>query len=209
MATIQVANKIKNPNRISIGQTLVIPAGELSSSTIASYKKSKSKNKPRKKVIYKVRKGDNLQKIAKKYGTSVKNIKKWNNLKKDTIYVGQKLKVKATSAPKKSTSKKSSRPQSYTIKKGDNLQKIATRYRVKVSDLLRWNNLKNADKIYVGQKLTLSGRAPAKTISYTVRKGDNLQKIAKKYGTSVKNIKKWNNLKKDTIYVGQKLTITK
>ena len=94
VATIQVANKIKNPNRISIGQTLVIPAGELSSSTIASYKKPKSKRKPSKKITYKVRKGDNLQKIAKKYGTSIKNIKKWNNLKKDTIYVGQKLKIK-------------------------------------------------------------------------------------------------------------------
>ena len=93
VATIQVANKIKNPNRISVGQTLVIPAGELSSSTIASYKKTKTKSKACKKITYKVRKGDNLQKIAKKYGTSIKNIKKWNNLKKDTIYVGQKLKV--------------------------------------------------------------------------------------------------------------------
>ncbi|MAA80165.1 MAG: hypothetical protein CL916_13005 [Deltaproteobacteria bacterium] len=137
----------------------------------------------------------------------MKNIKKWNNLKKDTIYVGQKLKVTATS--KSSSSKTSSRPKTYTIKKGDNLQKIATRYRVKVSDLLRWNNLKNANKIYVGQKLKLSGTAPAKTVIYKVRKGDNLQKIAKKYGTSIKNIKKWNNLKKDTIYVGQKLKIKK
>ena len=69
--------------------------------------------------------------------------------------------------------------------------------------------MKNANKIYVGQKLKLSGKAPLKTITYKVRKGDNLQKIAKKYGTSIKNIKKWNNLKKDTIYVGQKLKIKK
>ena len=211
VATIQVANKIKNPNRISIGQTLVIPAGELSSSTIASYKKSKSKKKSQKKITYKVRKGDSLQKIASKYGTSVKNIKKWNNLKKDTIYVGQKLRVNAPSQKisQKSSAKKSSRPKTYTIKKGDNLQKIATRYRVKVSDLLRWNNLKNANKIYVGQKLKLSGKSSPKTVTYKVRKGDNLQKIASKYGTSVQSIKKWNNLKKDTIYVGQKLKIIK
>ena len=211
VATIQVANKIKNPNRISVGKTLVIPAGELSSKTISAYKKSKPKKSSQKTTTYKVRKGDNLQKIANKYGTSIKNIKKWNKLKKDTIYVGQKLKVSTTSRSSSTTSakKKSSRPQTYTIKKGDNLQAIATRYRVRVSDLLRWNKLKNANKIYVGQKLKLSGQDAPKTITYKVRKGDNLQKIANKYGTSIKNIKKWNKLKKDTIYVGQKLKIKK
>lgn len=98
VATIQVANKIKNPNRISIGQTLVIPAGELSSSTIAEYKKStatpeKTVTQSKKPTIYSVQKGDNLQKIASKYGVSISDIKKWNNLKKDTIYVGQKLTI--------------------------------------------------------------------------------------------------------------------
>lgn len=207
VASIQVANKIKNPNRISIGQTLIIPAGELSTSTIASYKKSKKSTKAK---IYKVKKGDNLQKIAAQNGTSVKKIKKWNGLKKDTIYVGQKLTLSpTTSSNKKQKKSTSTKPTSYTIKKGDNLQKIATRYRVKVSDLLRWNNLKNANKIYVGQKIKIKGTTATKTITHKVKKGDNLQKIASKYGTSVKKIKQWNALKKDTIYIGQTLKIKK
>jgi len=214
VATIQVANKIKNPNRISVGQTLLIPGGEISSSTIASYKKSRSKKKTVKKAkTYKVKRGDSLQKIAKKYKTSVSNLKKWNNIKRDTIYAGQKLTV---SKPYRTSSKKSSKKKSkkrssktYTIKSGDTIQKIAKRYRVKTSDLLRWNKLKNADKIYVGQKLKVSGSKAPKKRTYKVRSGDNLQKIAKKFNTSVSKIKKWNKLKKDTIYVGQKLTIIK
>ena len=47
-------------------------------------------------------------------------------------------------------------------------------------DNTRWNRLENANKIYVGQKLKLSGKAPLKTVTYNVRKGDNLQKIANK-----------------------------
>ena len=212
VATIQVANKIKNPNRISVGQKLLIPGGEISASTIASYKKAdkKKKNTVKKPKIYKVKKGDVLQKIAKKHNTSIANIKKWNKLKKDTIYVGQKLVVSKPSKSTPSTKKRAKKKaKTYTIKKGDNLQSIAKKYKVSVKDLLRWNKLKNADKIYVGQKLKLSGAAVPKKKTYTVKKGDNLQKIAKKYNTSIANIKKWNKLKKDTIYVGQKLTIIK
>ena len=82
---------------------------------------------------------------------------------------------------------------------------------MKSSELIKWNNLKNADKIYVGQKLKLF--APTKSKSswrtHKVRKGDNLVRIAKKYGCSISELKKWNKLKKDTIYIGQKLKIKK
>lgn len=126
---------------------------------------------------------------------------------------------------------------SYTVSKGDNLTKIATANKVTVSQLKQWNNLKN-DFLYVGQKLTVSAvkqtttnkqqvtsskqqatvktpaptKAPAVTTTnsttYTVAKGDNLSKIAKAVNATVADIKKWNGLKSDSIYVGQKLKIS-
>jgi len=85
-----------------------------------------------------VKKGESLGSIAKKYGVSVSNIKKWNNLKKDTIHVGQKLTIYRSGAPmaqvgkssKSSSSTKSSSgtTQTHTVKKGETLSAIGRQY---------------------------------------------------------------------------------
>ncbi|MFC7685744.1 LysM peptidoglycan-binding domain-containing protein [Ureibacillus sp. GCM10028918] len=125
---------------------------------------------------------------------------------------------------------------SYTVSKGDNLTKIANVNKTTVSQLKQWNNLKN-DFLYVGQVLTVNAgkqpvasnkpvasskqtvtqkaptapKAPVVTNStastYTVVKGDNLSNIARAVNTTVANIKKWNGLSSDAIFVGQKLKI--
>ena len=124
---------------------------------------------------------------------------------------------------------------SYTVSKGDTLTKIANANKTTVSQLKQWNNLKN-DYIYVGQKLTVTAvkqpaatntqvvtsnkqpvtsnqptpsKTPAatSTSTYKVVKGDTLSKIAKKINATVANIKKWNGLSTDAIYVGQQLKI--
>ena len=106
---------------------------------------------------YTVVKGDNLTKIAQRYGTTVANLVAWNGIKNpNLIYPGQKLRVRNGSAPApKPTPKPAPAPaaQYYTVVKGDNLTKIAKRYGTTVNQLVAWNGIKNPNLIYPGQKL--------------------------------------------------------
>lgn len=111
----------------------------------------------------------------------------------------------------------------YTVQKGDTLSKIASSHKVTVQDIKTWNNLKN-DMIYVAQKLEISKKTTNETVkpsnpstttpskptatSHTVVKGDSLSKIAKQYNISVKEIKDWNGLATDMIYIGQVLKLS-
>jgi len=120
----------------------------------------------------------------------------------------------------------------YRVKSGDYLGKIADKNHVTVKNIMKWNRLKST-KVHVGQKLKIykNGSEPTAekstaaksssksssessskktTLTYTVKSGDNLLKIAKKYpNVTVEDLKKWNNLKSDKINVGAKLKIYK
>jgi membrane-bound lytic murein transglycosylase D len=114
-----------------------------------------------------VKSGENLAMIAQKYGCSVENIKSWNNLKNNTIYPKQKLKVSGDLPVASATGTAgTSRNQSvttekqyvyYTVKKGDTLWDIAQQYKgVSVEDIKKWNNLGSSSKLQVGQKLKIN-----------------------------------------------------
>lgn len=115
---------------------------------------------------YNIKSGDSLSAIGAKFGVSVSDLKKWNNLDSDLIFAGQTLRVgkkDSSSSPKDSSdspSKGSSRgssdkSSSYVVKSGDSLSKIASQHKVSVSQLKSWNNL-SSDTIYIGQKLVLN-----------------------------------------------------
>lgn len=118
----------------------------------------------KKVIVYRVKSGDYMGKIAEKHGVSISNIKKWNHLKSNTVHVGQKLKIyKNGSAPSESSASKSESSSSkskgstttYTVKKGDTLFKIASKYQgVSAADIKKWNNLKS-DNIKAGSKLKI------------------------------------------------------
>lgn len=91
----------------------------------------------------------------------------------------------------------------YTVQRGDNLIHIAKRNSISLSELKRTNNLRS-NRIFIGQKLKLPTDATERYV-YKVRKGDNLYSIARKNHTSISKILKENNLKRKTIYIGQKL----
>src|SRR5690625_528358 len=81
----------------------------------------------------------------------------------------------------------------YTVKKGDTLSHIAKRHGTTVNRLASLNNIKNVNKIYVGQKIKLPGGSSSKSSGsktkkqyYTVKRGDTLSHIAKRYNTTVK-----------------------
>ena len=111
-----------------------------------------------------VKKGESLGSIAKKYNVSVSNIKKWNNLKRDTIQVGQKLTIYRSGAPmaqvgkssKSSSSSKSSASttKTHVVKKGETLSSIGRKYGCTPNDIKKWNGLKG-NNIKVGQRLKI------------------------------------------------------
>lgn len=156
-------------------------------------------------ATYKVRKGDVLGKVASRYSMSLAELRKVNGLKSDTIYVGQRLKVRGGSG---SGGSRSSRPSSHTVASGDSLWSIARKYGVSVGDLQRWNSL-SGSSIRSGQKLKLAGgsKRVASASTYKVRSGDTLWAIARRNGVSVADLKKWNRLRSNTVKVGQRLTV--
>ncbi|MBN2358524.1 MAG: LysM peptidoglycan-binding domain-containing protein [Deltaproteobacteria bacterium] len=107
----------------------------------------------------------------------------------------------------------------YTVRRGDTLSALASRYGTTVDALVRANNIKNRNLIYTGQKLTIPGKSDSyerstssssaqSSASYTVRSGDTLSAIAARYGTTVDALVRANNIKnRNLIYPGQKLTI--
>ncbi|MFJ8261874.1 LysM peptidoglycan-binding domain-containing protein [Rummeliibacillus sp. NPDC094406] len=103
----------------------------------------------------------------------------------------------------------------YTVKKGDTLSSIGAKYHISYKTLMSWNNLKSTN-IKAGQKLKVkksSSTSSSKkssstsTSTYTVKSGDTLSGIAKKYGVSYKTLMSWNNLKSTNIRAGQKLKV--
>ncbi|GAJ78577.1 N-acetylmuramoyl-L-alanine amidase [Vibrio sp. JCM 18905] len=162
-----------------------------------------------KPMVHTVKRGESLSVIANKYGLSSKALMSANNLKSTGLAIGQKLKI-----PSAGTIKVPSKPITvetetiiHKVKSGEFLGKIASHYKVKVSDIRRENNLKS-DTLWVGQKLKITVAVKDKPIrKHKVSRGEYLGKIASKYGVSVSSIRKANNLRSDQLAVGQVLII--
>lgn len=98
----------------------------------------------------------------------------------------------------------------YTVKAGDTLSGIASRYGTTYQELARINNIPNPNLIHVGQVLTINGTSQQtpNIEYYTVKSGDNLSKIANMYGTTVNQLVSWNNIPNpNLIYPNQKLRV--
>lgn len=154
-------------------------------------------------VSYEVQSGDNLTKIAKKYGTTVDEIVRLNNISNpNLIYVGQYLVIPTTSNAQVSTDS------TYVVKSGDTLSGIANKFGTTYQKLAEINGLSNPNIIYPGQVLKINGATANSTKTYTVQSGDNLTKIAKQFNTTVDSLVSKNGIKdKNKIYVGQVLKI--
>ena len=142
---------------------------------------------------YTVQKGDTLWSIAKKYNTTVNDIKKENGLINSTLTIGKVLKIPTSN-------EENNNKNIYVVKKGDTLYSIAKNYDVTVSSLISLNNLINTN-LSIGQVLEI----PINT--YIVQKGDTLYKIAQNNNTTVDKIKELNNLNSNILKIGQVLKI--
>lgn len=170
-----------------------------------------------------VRSGESLYKIATDNGITVDELKAANNLTNDAVKAGQTLVIpaKGEAAKHAAAAKPEPKTSKYTVRKGDNLGKIAAKHGITVDQLKELNNLTD-NNIMVGQSIVVPGdgeqatekpakaeRAKPRTTTHTVRSGETLGAIAEKYGTTVSAIKRASGIKSDRISIGQKLTIPK
>lgn len=226
-------NKIENPNLIYVGQTLAIHLGneQETPSQPTTPEKPNSGQTANQTVYYTVQKGDTLSKIASTYKVTVDHIVKENKLQNaNLIYVGQKLVIQRgteNSQPNKPANNPGQTTEDktvyYTVKSGDTLSKIANQYRTTTSKIASDNDIKDSNRIYVGQKLVINRESStavsrpttpqtsndAQSGYYTVQQGDTISKIANQYRTTVNKIVQDNQLKNpNVIYVGQKLKVS-
>ncbi|OED95972.1 LysM peptidoglycan-binding domain-containing protein [Vibrio cyclitrophicus] len=156
---------------------------------------------------HKVSRGESLSVIASKYGTSTQALMKLNNLKSSSLAIGQVLKIPSSAQGSSSSSAVKTKTITHTVKSGEYLGKIASRYKVLVADIKRENRLKS-ETLRVGQKLRITVEVKDIPLrKHKVARGDYLGKIASKYGVSVDAIRKANNLRSDSLAVGQVLII--
>ena len=184
---------------------------------------------------YTVKRGDNLSEIADKYSVTVAEIKKWNKLKGNTVASGKSLKIitnesvaqsvkkepKANNVPLeiKTDTLSTSVASFYVVQKGDNLSSIAKKNNVSVADIKEWNHLSNAPiqlgmslqvaQIEANDKEIIAATTKTENVEYIVKKGDNLGNIAKKFGSSIEDLKQWNNLADNSIAFGSSLIVAK
>ncbi|MEN8160543.1 MAG: LysM peptidoglycan-binding domain-containing protein [Myxococcota bacterium] len=164
---------------------------------------------------YRVRRGDTLSRIAARFGVRTKDLMAANGLRSaHRIYVGQKLEIPGSH--RRVASKRSSGPTAaaggvYRVRSGDTLGAIAKRHGVSESTLAKHNGIKNRRLIRIGQKLKIPGGGGSRSASggvYTVRRGDTLDSIARRHGTTAKSIAALNGLRnRNRIKAGQRLVL--
>ncbi len=153
-------------------------------------------------VYYNVVAGDTLYGIANKYGLTVDELKKMNNLKNNNLTINQKLLVSGTGE----TDNSGSEYDTYIVKSGDSLWSIASRYNTTVDKLKDINNL-SSNLLSIGQKLLVPKTGSSDNKTYIVKSGDTLYKIAQNNGTTVTDIVNLNNLPTTNLSIGQVLQL--
>lgn len=153
---------------------------------------------------YQVTDNDSLFGIASKFNTTVGILKALNQLDSNILKPGQILKVPSTLVEEV----KPSQYIVYTVKKGDNLYLIAKAYGISLEDLINFNEKGNTF-LQIGEQLLIPKPNEVNTsdISYVVKPGDTLYNIAKRYNTSVDELKATNNLTTNLLKIGETLII--
>lgn len=174
---------------------------------------------------YVVAKGDNLSSIARKHGVTVQQLKEWNNLFDNNVKLGSQIIISNKNLSDNTVAAVETKTKEYTVQKGDNLGLIAKKHNTTIENLREWNSIEG-NNIKLGETLIVSktdvavadknaknkkDNAIAKNENekmYYVKRGDSLYSISQKFpGVSIADIKKWNNIKDESIKPGMKLKI--
>lgn len=183
-------------------------------------------------TTYNVKTGDTLYAIALKNNLTVSEIKSTNHLNSNTIYSGQKLVLAKSEASGKASSTKitTKSNNTYTVKSGDTLSKIAANHHMSLSQIVTLNQISNANLLRIGQVLKIAGanattdqnnaktsnakittsKVSTSTVTYTVKSGDTLSKIASSNKMTIAQLASLNKITNvNMIHVGQVLKVTK
>ncbi|WP_029800740.1 lytic transglycosylase, partial [Vibrio parahaemolyticus] len=184
-----------------------------------------NRGKGMKVARYKVKPGDSLSMLAKKYGTTSKVIRRANGLSNNNIRIGQYLliptstkddsKYALTAQNRLNKTQSQARGQlklSHVVQSGESLWSIARDNKVSHKSLAKWNGMGPKDTLRVGQKLVIWKKsdqgAVIRTVFYNVRSGDTISGIASKFKVKSNDIVKWNSLHKQKyLKPGQKLKL--
>lgn len=205
VSAIQNLNNLTTTN-LSIGQALRIPE---------TYTPEDEMMLPN-YINYTVKKGDTIYSIARNNNISVDTLMRDNALTSTNLSVGQNLKIRVTDesteieecfGPDYTPPINTTPTTAYTVKKGDNLYNIAKQFNTSVTAIQNLNNLTSTN-LSIGQQLKIpSASSGTPSTTYTVKSGDNLYSIARKFNTTVDSIKRKNNLTSNLLSIGQKLII--
>ena len=178
-------------NNLTIGDSLIVKDSSGNSDNSSGADNNK---------YYIVKKGDSLYSIARRNNMTVDKLKSLNNLTSNILSIGQRLIISSGSNVPNNV---------YVVKKGDTLWSIANNFNVSVNDLKNANNKSN-NSLSIGEQLIIPGKSTGENVSttiYTVKSGDNLYSIARRYNVTVNEIKSLNNLSSNLLSIGQKLSI--
>ena len=167
---------------------------------------------------YRVRPGDTLGGIAESFGVTATELREWNRIRGSRITAGDFLVVRPPSstpspaseparaeAPVQTAAAQPVASGSYTVRSGDTLGAIATRFGVSVGDLRAWNGLRST-RLSIGQKLVTAAPRAAGS-DYQIRSGDTLAVIAQRFNVSVQELMAWNGLTSTEITAGRRLKV--
>lgn len=157
---------------------------------------------------YRVRPGETLSAIARRNQTTVASLIQVNHLKKSTVNSGTLLKIPSSGKSggngilaKTSKSVSTSGNKYHIVKKGDTFWNIAQRYGVSTNDIASWNHIRVDSALILGKKLTIkskdtqvaSSSSSLQLLKYTVKPGDSLTQISRKFDVSISDIRKSNS----------------
>ena len=214
-------NNLKSPKHLKAGKKIRVTKAVKKNSRIVA----KSKIKTTISTKHKLKSGESLYLVARKYGITTKDLVAWNNIQDPKkVRAGTILKIHATNkkvATKSSPIKsKKTNNEIYTtthkLKSGESLYRIALAYGISVNDLMAWNNIDNPRIVRAGKVLKIKSTSRInpklksnnnEIINYKIRPGDTLWEIARKNGVTVAQLKKWNRLSNSKVKPGDKLTI--
>ncbi len=223
---LTAANRLSIQSILHPGQELVVPVPPGALSKTSLFSSSRDSIADGDHEVYVVARGDTLGAIAKSFHMSLDRLRSLNDLPPGSsrIHPGERLVVSASSprpARKAKPAVAAGPGGSYLVRSGDTLGAIADAHGITVSRLRELNGMSSrATRIYPGQRLVvregndaelLSASSDAESnsssTSYRIRRGDTLSTIARRFGVSVNELRRWNQIDSDNIVIGQSLTI--